>query len=270
MIGQNLIQQNLKDFIDTNSLPRFSIIVGLKGSGKRTLCKEIGSYSKMSCVECGIKVDDVRDVIESSYKISSPVLYIIPNADDMSVAAKNAMLKVMEEPPNNAYFIMTLNDLSQTLPTIKSRASVFYMDGYTPQELLEYASKYTLSDTEKDILQDVCETPLEVDILFSMKITEFFDYVELVTDNIAEVSGANSFKIASKIAFKEDPEKYDLELFWKAFMKVCASRLSDNRFRYSGGIQITSKYLQELSITGINKQSTFDQWLLDIRQAWMD
>ena len=101
-------------------------------------------------------------------------------------------------------------------------------------------------------------------------VLDFYNYVEKVVDNIALVSGSNAFKIGDKIAFKDsDEKKYDLKLFWKSFMTICVSRIKDDPFKYSAGIRITSKYLQELRITGINKQSTFDCWLLDIRQEWM-
>jgi hypothetical protein len=104
----------------------------------------------------------------------------------------------------------------------------------------------------------------------AMNATEFYEYAEKVVDNVATVSGSNSFKIAGKIRFKDaDDTKYDLRLFWKAFMNICTGRLREDPLRYVMGIKITSKYLQELRITGINKQSSFDCWLLDVRKEWM-
>jgi hypothetical protein len=123
---------------------------------------------------------------------------------------------------------------------------------------------------ERQIVDDLCVTPGEVDLLMEMGPVEFYEYAEKVVDNVAVVSGANSFKIAQKIKFKDtDTDKYDLRLFWKAFMTICSSRLREDPHRYAEGIKITSKYLQELRITGINKASTFDCWLLDIRKEWM-
>ena len=99
---------------------------------------------------------------------------------------------------------------------------------------------------------------------------DFYNYVGKVVDNIARVSGCNSFKIANAIKFKDtDEDKYDLRLFWKAFISICMDRLLEDKQRYTYGIQVTSKYMQELSITGINKQSTVDCWVLDIRKGWM-
>lgn len=153
------------------------------------------------------------------------------------------------------------------LDTIKSRGVVFHMDVYTPDEIFEYAiDRYRseLQDKEsRDIIRQLCRTPGDVNILYKSNILEFYDYVKLVADNIANVSLANSFKIPSKVALKDDDAGYDLKLFWRAFM-----RASFDVGRYTG-VYITSKYLQKLRIKGINRQMLMDNWILEIRESWM-
>jgi len=271
MIGQQVLITKFKELLDNDRLPRFILLVGKQGSGKKTVSKYIATLKNCNYVYCGIKVDEVREIIQAAYTVTFPTIYIIPDADSMSLAAKNAILKVIEEPPNNAYFIMTLQDLNRTLDTIKSRGVVFYMDNYTVDEILQYTkSKYSVTKDDESIILNICETPYEVDTLVKQNCKKFMDYVQLVIDNIAEVSGANSFKIADKIALKNEEDKYDLILFWKAFMKICSDKLTQEPVKYAHAIKVTSKYLQELFITGINKQSTFDMWLLDIRSEWME
>lgn len=274
MIGQKLLKNKISKQIEENTFPRFSIIVGQRGSGKKLIAEYIAKSLNATAINIGTAVDKIRAMIYESYKIFAKVVYIISNADNMSNQAKNALLKVTEEPPNNAYFILTLQDDQQTLATIRSRGTIFRMDNYTVEELSEYATDKYDSENRNTlpIIRSVCETPGEVDVLEKLNAIEFYDYINLVIDNIAEVSGANAFKIGDKIAFKEtDTSKYDLRLFWKAFMSRCSERLCDtNGLKYATGIKITSKYLQELNITGINKSATFDSWLLDIRSEWME
>ena len=271
MIGQISFINNIDYLVSADKFPRFSIIVGQEGSGKKRMANYISSKLGFVSANYGIGVEDIRQMIVDAYKVSMPMVYILPDADKMSPAAKNALLKVTEEPPQNAYFILTLTDLNNTLGTIKSRGTVFYMDPYKVSEISEYCvSKYTVNEDDLTIICDLCETPGEVDKIVNMGTQEFYSYVAKVVDNIATVSGSNSFKIAAKIRFKDsDEDKYDIKLFWKAFMNICAYRLREEPLRYAMGIKITSKYLQELRITGINKQSTFDCWLLDIRKEWM-
>ena len=165
---------------------------------------------------------------------------------------------------------MTLEDENNTLDTIRSRGTVFHMDRYTPDEIFEYY--WTVGDMPNDaeLVREICETPGEVKKCIDMckgTIQSFYDYVQLVVDNIAEVSLANAFKIPSKVALKEDAEGYDLRLFWKAFMKVCF----ETKIGYKNwglAVEVTSNYLQKLGVKGINRQMLIDNWLLEIRELW--
>lgn len=270
MIGQTQLQSRIGRLIENGTFPRFSIFVGPRGCGKKTFIREvINDLTNGFFVEVGIRVDDIRELISNAYRVQSTAIttYFISDADNMSNAAKNALLKVTEEPPNNAYFIMTLEDENNTLETIRSRGTVFHMDRYTPDEILEYSKTVfgmeKLDSGTRQKIIDLCETPGDVNILNKCGLYEFYDYVKLVVDNIAEVSTANAFKIPSKVALKEDAEGYDLKLFLKAFMKVCFEM-----GRYNG-IYTTSKYLRQLKIKGVNKQMLLDNWLLEIRELWM-
>ena len=149
MIGQTKLQSQIGETLDR--FPRFSIFIGDKGSGRKTIIrqalKDLGTIQ-----ECAIDVDSVREVIEQAYKTVSPMVYVFADADNMSVASKNALLKVTEESPNNAYFVMTLVNPENTLQTIRSRAQIFLMDAYTPDEVLEYYHNRT-TDTDDEIIQ---------------------------------------------------------------------------------------------------------------------
>lgn len=284
MIGQKKLQTRIQQMIDNQTLPRFLILVGNRGSGRKTFAKEIVrlaqhyGYRSMQYVLLDVKIDTIRDMIKQAYKnCDASMFYIISDADNMSNAAKNALLKVTEEPPNDSYFIMTLEDENNTLETIRSRGTVFHMDRYTPGEIGSYFyDKYHANHgkDEEQVVKELCETPGDVDILVKMGIKEFYDYVELVVDNIAEVSIANSFKIASKVAIKEDAEGYDLRLFWKVFQYICSERLCrgdhplQRVFEYGQAVGITSRYLQALRVKGVNRQMLVDTWIMEVREAW--
>lgn len=255
MIGQIDLLTNLSELLDSKELPRFCILEGAKGSGRKTLINEL--LDNPVYIE-DIKVDTVRNMIAEAYRQRTETFYIIPDADKMSLAAQNALLKVTEEPPNRAYFIMTLEDRQNTLKTIISRATIFTMERYSYDELEEYFKGHFDSDNA-DYL-DLCDAPGDVDLIYSNKPDEFYDFVQLVYENIADVSMANALKIASSISFKEDSAGYDLKMFWKAFIKVC---IAHKNAKWS---LITSKSLQDLRVTGINKQMLFDKWIIIIRR----
>lgn len=281
MIGQDKLINQFQSMIDdrTTVFPQFVILVGNKGSGKKTLAntihKRISDSTTMVVNKYVLednKVDTIRSMIADAQKAIDPVIYIIPDADTMSTTAKNAMLKITEEPPKNAWFIITLENENNTLGTIRSRGQIYRLEPYSPEVIVQYAKdKFKISDvSEIEIIADICETPGEVNFLHETGIIALYDYVNLVIDNIAECSGSNAFKIADKIALKNEADKYDLRLFWKAFMKVCSDRMkSEMNIKYANAIKITSEYISQLNVTGINRSALFDLWILAVRESWL-
>ena len=271
MIGQ----KKLRDFIDGqiahDEFPRFSIIVGDKGSGKRTLCKYISeSLNAFWCYEPDNKVETVRNVIAESYKRVSPTCYVFTDVDNMSINAKNALLKVTEEPPNSAYFIMTVVNLDNVLPTIRSRANIYQMSPYSADELDTYYHDYAVNrkSDEHEIVHKLCDTPGEINLLCENGAVALYEFAEKVVDNIATVSGANVFKIANSLSFKDGEDGFNFELFMKAFRIICTNRLMENRAYYMLGVHLATKCMSQLQITGINKKALFDIFILDIRKVW--
>lgn len=271
MIGQSSIRDIFIELAAHDNFPRFSLLVGSKGMGKTTLAKEIGRLVSENLVELpDVKIDTIREMIKMAYTVVEPTVYIISDSDDMSVAAKNSLLKVCEEPPNNVYIIMTITSKSNTLETILSRAQTFIMQPYSKNELEEYMNSLTDS-CNGDLILEVAETVGDVRYLVANNVEEFYDYVEKVVDNIAEVSGANAFKIASRVAVKSDGEGYDLEMFFRIFQHICLKHMheEDDKDKWLNGITITNHNLLSLGIRGVNKQFVIDSWILEIRRSWM-
>lgn len=265
MIGQKRFLDNLTELIKSDNLPRYLIVVGNRGSESNLVADYVAKLLHANCVKLeDVKVDTIRDAIDEAYKVLSLTVYNIPNADAMSAQAENALLKVTEEPPNKAYFILTVEDALNLLPTMRSRGTVFTLDAYTRDELSDYLQRRYGNDDE-DIYLKLCDTPGEIDLLHSMNAHEFYNFVEKVVDNIATVSGGNVFKIAQQIKFKDSDEGYDLPMFWKAFQQICFdSELYE-------AVQHTSTYLNALSVTkSINKSMLFDSWILDMRKVLDD
>ena len=127
MIGQNKLKCTLKN---NSPFSPFIILVGDKGSGRKTILRELFPEA-IWYTDC--KIDSVRDMMRMALDVHDS-LFIMADIDNMSIGAKNAILKLVEEPPNNNRIIMTLENENNTLPTIRSRATFFYMDDYTPNE----------------------------------------------------------------------------------------------------------------------------------------
>ena len=277
MIGQKEVLKQIDNLIE-KGFPRFIVITGEKGQGKTELAKYISKKLEYPLVEFGIKVDEIREMIEMSYKQTEPIIYLIQNGDKMSLGAKNSLLKVIEEPPNNAYFIMELQQIENTLETIKSRCQQIKMENYTQEDINSFSEGLSITPEETVILSDIAKNKYQVDLLLKYKPVEFYNYVDKVVNNIYRVSSANSFKLSEKLDLKDTGEGYDLNLFFEVFKNICLEQaqilveVEDMKLdfiSYTKSIEITSKYQQKLKINGINKQSLIDNWILDIRKEWI-
>ncbi len=173
-LGNEKVKEQISYLINSSRLPHAIIIEGDEGTGKRTLAREIacalvcrGSGEKPcgSCAQCvkaqkgvhpdifehsasggarSFHVDVIRDVIndvymspnESDYKI-----YILGNAHCMSESAQNALLKILEEPPSYAVFILTAVNKSALLETVLSRAVTLSISGVDAKTGADYITE---------------------------------------------------------------------------------------------------------------------------------
>ena len=266
MIGQ----KNLKDKIDKiiDRFPTFFIVQGPKGSGKKTLCSYIAYKLGLTTLQIGTKIEDIRNLIDLAYNHSKPTLFIISNAENMSVAAKNSLLKITEEPPKNSYFVLTVCNLDLMLDTLKSRASIFSLEDYSKQELIEYRKFMNYSSGYDDIILDVCMTTGDVNELFGYNIPEFYTFAKKVADNIHIPRNGNTFKLTSSIKTKENEQGFDAALTLKAIRNLFFKKgLETKDTKYLQATKICGSYLSMLTQPTLNKLSILDLWIVDVRKV---
>lgn len=272
MIGQ---EKNKVEIIDWSPTPHFIVIIGPCGSGKTMLTKYIADSLNALYTVSDIKVDAIREIINTAYTATDTIVYHIQNADNMRAEAKNALLKITEEPPKNAYFVMTIQNDSSLLATLKSRAQVLRIEPYTKEQLLEYVTEKYPEDNWTDLLMNIVSTPHDVDLLSIYDKMAFIDYVNLVIDNIGSVEPANAFKSAQSLQFKDtevDRTKFELKLFFSAFVAICEQKIYSGLYdnKWADAIIVTTPYIDAVDKLGVNKQQLYDKWVFEIREVLYD
>lgn len=106
-----------------------------KPCGNCAACKKAENATHPDIITVGgdttarsILVDKIRQVREDAFIVPNEAdkkVYILAGADKMTVQASNALLKVLEEPPSCAVFILTCQSASVLLETIRSRCQIF-------------------------------------------------------------------------------------------------------------------------------------------------
>ena len=95
-----------------------------------------------------VSVDTIRAMKKEIYikpYVAPRKVYIVPNADTMTAAAQNSLLKVLEEPPSYCTIILISENFNAFLPTVLSRAAVIKFAPLSVSEILQY-----LNDTQEE------------------------------------------------------------------------------------------------------------------------
>lgn len=278
MIGQEKLLSRIDNLIAEDKLPRFSIIVGERGMEHEDVARYIAyQYQGADYIQLpDVKIDTIRKMIKQAYSLHNLTFFCIPHADDMSVNAKNAILKVTEEAPNKAHIIMCLEDLNNTLATIQSRATVFCMDRCKRDDIENFALELCVSKSDKDsdideerikLIGKFCSTPGDVLYFTEHDIKDFQKFVDTVKNEVLTVDGAEAFKFANKLALKDDEDKWDLRLFMRA-LQISFWDDSNKPDCYYDIVMCIGKYSQDLRIKGINRQMLIDSMVLEMRKVW--
>lgn len=172
MVGHNEI---LSDFVaawqnrDVHPLHPVWMLTGPRGIGKATLAYKIAKMVYGNVGDCfivdisanidkdgkpwdgkQISVHTIRAMIEKMQMSSMSGewrVVIIDSVDELSVSASNAMLKLLEEPPAKTLFLLVVHQLSNVLPTVRSRARVEKMRPLNMTQLRELCARF-MPDTE--------------------------------------------------------------------------------------------------------------------------
>ena len=145
----------LEAMCTSGRLPHSFLIYGEQGTGKKTLAWYLAARllcegAQKPCGSCkpchnlehrqhpdvmeiphsgktgGVSVESIRRVCADAYKTPNNgmrKLYLFTDADHMTVQAQNALLKLVEEPPDFTYFVFTAQSRHAFLETILSRVS---------------------------------------------------------------------------------------------------------------------------------------------------
>lgn len=269
MIGQKELRQRISDMVSENVFPQFAMIVGEEGSGKKTLVKEIEKLWPEKYWLQDVSVDTIRKMITQAYKCTGKMLYIIPDAHRMSPQAKNALLKIVEEPPKFATFIMTVSYEQTILGTLKSRGTIFQMNRYSRAELQEYLMHSKSAQNERYILS-VANTMSDIDKLLKIEITALQKHINTVLDKANTLTLANLLKSATLIDFKGE-DGYDVSIFFKAVREEIYERAKskdrpENILMLYRMLEVTERSLSDIQNPAINKRYTYESWLFSIRE----
>ena len=187
VVGQEHITETLRRQIENGRLSHAYLFVGTRGTGKTTCAKILAKAANCEhpvngnpCNECascrGINsgaildveeldaasnngVDNIRALRDEAVYSPASVrkrVYIIDEVHMLSTSAFNALLKILEEPPEHLIFILATTELHKVPATILSRCQRFSFKRITPQDTAKRL-KFVANEEKLDLTDDGAE-----------------------------------------------------------------------------------------------------------------
>ena len=242
VVGHRDIIQYIKDAVGQNKVSHAYILNGQRGSGKKMLAKlfamtlQCESGAAEPCGECrsciqanngnqpdiitvkhekpaSISVDDVRTQINGDIMIkpySSPYkIYIVPEADLMTVQAQNAILKTIEEPPEYAVIFLLTENADSLLPTIRSRCVMLKLRNIKDK----LVKKYLMEQMQvPDYQADLCAAFAQGNIGRAIMLAKSEHFNEIKEDAIQLMKYIDEMELSEIVAAIKEINKYKLEV----------------------------------------------------------
>lgn len=173
IVGQRMAVSSLREQSKREKFFSVYILCGQFGSGKTSTARILAMAANcrnkdsdgdpcLCCPECrsilegsspdfyeiaaavNTGVDKVRDICENAAYLPAALrkkVYIIDEVQALSKAAFQAFLKILEEPPEHAMFILATTDVGAIPPTVRSRAATYYFSQLSQDDISGHIQK---------------------------------------------------------------------------------------------------------------------------------
>lgn len=265
MIGQKELILKLEKM---ESLPRFIILSGEKGCGKKTFAKLISLKFNMPIIFIEPKIDEIRNMIALANNSLLGLIFYIDDGDKMSLGAKNTLLKITEEAPNNAHIILSTENKEIVLPTLLSRAETISFYTYLKDDYKKFCEELNIEYNE--IFLTVCPNLSYLIDADMEQLNNLYLFANKVIDEIEFASGTNAFKILDKIKLRDSENGFDFKQFLYAigcvaFNRYVSTNNKDDMHKFFSYIKSITNAKRLLANPILSKQYIADELILNLK-----
>lgn len=242
IIGHEQIIEHLQNAIELGKVSHAYIINGEKGAGKMliadafALTLQCEKQERIPCLKCHsckqalsgnqpdiihvthekpgtISVEEIRTQLNNDILIkpySSPrKIYIVDEADKLTVQAQNALLKTIEEPPEYGVIVLITNNADALLPTILSRCVILNIKPVKDSVLKRYLmERLRVPDYKADL--SIAFARGNVGKAIALASSENFDMIK--QDALDMLKYLEDMEIHEVVAWVKKTADYKLEI----------------------------------------------------------
>lgn len=289
IIGQEQIKEHLLNALSAKKISHAYIINGEKSSGKEFIAKIFAMALQCEgegldpCQECHsckqalidshpdiirvthekpntISVEDIRAQVNNDVGIKpysgAYKVYIIGEAEKMTVQAQNAILKTLEEPPQYAVIMLLTSSVNSLLPTILSRCVVLNMKPVADDLVKEYLMEKL---QVPDYKAEVCTAFARGNVGKAKALATSEDFENVKAEALSLLKYIKDMDLGEVIAAVKKITDYKLQI--NDYLDICAIWYRDallfkathdvNHLVFREEIQALRRMVQNCSYEGI-------------------
>lgn len=250
VIGQEQIKEHLTNALQTGKISHAYIVNGEKSSGKEFIARVFAMALQCErgeaepCQECHsckqalsdnhpdiirvthekpntISVDDIRAQVNNDVGIKpysgQYKIYLINEAEKMTVQAQNAILKTLEEPPAYAVILLLTTNLNALLPTILSRCVVLNMKPVSDEQVKRYLMEQL---QVPDYRAEVCVAFARGNIGKAKALASSEEFENVKAEALSLLKYIGQMELSEMIAAIRKINEYKLEV--SDYLDICA------------------------------------------------
>lgn len=304
IVGNEKIKKMLNNSLKSQNILHSYLFSGRDGIGKflfakvfakSILCENMnGCNFCKSCLEFNtqnnpdftiiepdgnsIKIGQIRTLQEKIIEkpiISKKKVYIINDADKMTIEAQNCFLKTLEEPQSFVVIIMIAANENKLLTTIKSRCTKIAFEKIDTKQIINFLNEKKLEifkDKINSVQFDNSMVELsEGSIGKAIKIvekSEILKQLEFYIDSFATLSELDIFKMEEFFSNNKDDVFILLDYFTMLLYKQLKNNLNE-KDAYIDSINIIQKTKNKL-VNSNNFEMTIDNMLFKIWEGFSE
>lgn len=235
LAGNVRVQERVEAFIKSDRLPHAIALEGNEGTGRHTLARYIAAAAvcegeNRPCNRCRachlfsvgshpdvkiitpekkqLSVDEVRALRQDAFlkpALCDRKVYIIERCESMQAPAQNALLKILEEPPQGVIFILITLSAEKLLTTVRSRCITLSLCEPKAEEALEYL-KETTSYSGEEIRSALSRSKNNIFVAKRfLSGEEKNSYAAVAADIISMILGGKEYDMLKKLrSFEKD------------------------------------------------------------------
>ena len=290
VLGHEEVIRHLQNAVEKEQVSHSYIFAGEKGSGKKLLAKlfamtlQCEEHKKEPCMHCSscrkamsrnhpdiiyvehvkptsIGIEEIREQLVSDVEIkpyTGPYkIYIVDEAEKMTIQAQNALLKTIEEPPAYAVILLLANNNTGLLPTITSRCVTL---NFKPVRD-EVIRKYLMEELHvPDYQADVCAQFAQGNLGKAIKLASSEEFNEMkshMTSLMRRMEKMDVFGISQAVKELEEykpkiGDYLDLMNIWFRDVLLYKATGDERKITFQDEKMIIKRQASECSYHGLN------------------